>query len=243
MSGARYYLLCYDDASRHLSLYPLKKKSEALANFQRHHALVETQLGIKIRRLHSDKGGEFLSKAFAAFAGEKGFVHTTSPTDAHNANRVERAHRTVLDGTRTILYKTGLAHRFWLEAAAYIVYSVNHAMGKNGKVPEDVFQKRRVRHDHLQPFGRRVSYRNHGDRDKLKPNGREAIFVGYEVGTNNYRVYDKTIRKVVVTRDVDFRLSQPDPPPQDGTNLWNVDQDKDTSEIRSVAGQAESIGA
>ncbi|TYJ56832.1 hypothetical protein B9479_002442 [Cryptococcus floricola] len=61
-----------------------------------------------------------------------------------------------------------------------------------------------VRHDHLQPFGCRLYFRDHQNPNKLFPRYREGVLVGYVEGTRNYRIWDTTTNNIVVSRDVRF---------------------------------------
>jgi len=50
----------------------LKAKGEAFEKFKQYKALVENEIGQKIKVLRSDNGGEFVSKKFDAFLTECG---------------------------------------------------------------------------------------------------------------------------------------------------------------------------
>ena len=62
--GKRYFMTLIDDASRYCYLYLLKIKDEALNYFKIYKAEVETQLDKKIKRIRSDRGGEYFSNDF-----------------------------------------------------------------------------------------------------------------------------------------------------------------------------------
>ena len=54
----------------------LKRKSDTFTAFKLFKALAENQLGRKIRALHDDKGGEYMSKEFNTFCDESGLLRT-----------------------------------------------------------------------------------------------------------------------------------------------------------------------
>jgi hypothetical protein len=56
--GKKYFMLFIDDSTRYCYVYLLKTKDEALDFFKIYKAEVENQLERKIKRLHSDHGGE-----------------------------------------------------------------------------------------------------------------------------------------------------------------------------------------
>jgi hypothetical protein len=59
--GKRYFLTLIDDATRFRYIYLLRTKYEALEHFKIYKTEVETQLDKKIKRVWSDRGGEYLS--------------------------------------------------------------------------------------------------------------------------------------------------------------------------------------
>ncbi|CAN1127376.1 Retrovirus-related Pol polyprotein from transposon TNT 1-94, partial [Linum perenne] len=59
--GKRYYVTFVDDFSRYTKVYLLRTKDEAEVKFLAYKAEVENQLDRKIKRLRSDRGGEYNS--------------------------------------------------------------------------------------------------------------------------------------------------------------------------------------
>jgi hypothetical protein len=57
--GMRYFITFIDDSTRFCYVYLLKSKDEALHYFKTYKAEVENQLERKIKRLRSDRGGEY----------------------------------------------------------------------------------------------------------------------------------------------------------------------------------------
>ncbi|PRQ29813.1 putative RNA-directed DNA polymerase [Rosa chinensis] len=66
-SGLRYMLILVDDFSRFTWVYCIKQKSDAFSKFQEFKEIVEGVLGLKIKRLRTDNGGEFISDEFFFF--------------------------------------------------------------------------------------------------------------------------------------------------------------------------------
>ena len=56
-----------DDSTRYCYVYLLKSKDEALNFFKIYKAEAENQLDQKIKRLRSDRGGEYFSNEFDSF--------------------------------------------------------------------------------------------------------------------------------------------------------------------------------
>jgi transposase InsO family protein len=65
-----YYVSFIDDFSCKTWIYLLKTKDEIFSSFRQFKALVENQLGKKIKVLRSDNGGEYTCKEFDGFCKE-----------------------------------------------------------------------------------------------------------------------------------------------------------------------------
>ena len=76
--GNRYFITFIDDHSRFTYVYLMKTKDQAFDMFKCYKALVENQLGKKIKILHSDRGGEYFPYEFSYFCEENGLIHQTS---------------------------------------------------------------------------------------------------------------------------------------------------------------------
>lgn len=57
--GFKYYVNFLDDYNRFNWIYPLKTKDESLSSFKQFKLVVEKQLGLPIKTVHTDSGGEF----------------------------------------------------------------------------------------------------------------------------------------------------------------------------------------
>lgn len=211
----QYFLTCYDDHSRHIQLYMLKSKGEAIDAFRKYLALVENQCDTKIKMVRSDNGGEFTSAAFQDLLAINGIVFNPVPPAAHAQNgRVERVHRTVMDGVRTILSDTGLPEDFWAEIAQYVVYVRNRVLKKGDTVsPQELWTGRPPKYDQLRPFGSTVFVRDHTETNKLEPRYLKAFLVGYRsYSETTIRYFDPKGKVFNYSRDYIFeRKSISDP--------------------------------
>ncbi|CAM8986525.1 unnamed protein product [Rhodiola kirilowii] len=70
--GKHYYITFVDDFSKYTRVYLLKSKDEASEMFLQYKAEVENQLDRKIKRLRTDRGGEYESDFFEIFVFERG---------------------------------------------------------------------------------------------------------------------------------------------------------------------------
>nr|ABF93649.1 retrotransposon protein, putative, Ty1-copia subclass [Oryza sativa Japonica Group] len=96
--GKKYFMTLIDDCTRFCYVYLLKTKDEALHYFKIYKAEVENQLERKIKRLRSDRGGEYFSNEFASFCEEFGIIHEMTSPYSPQSNRVaERKNRTLTE--------------------------------------------------------------------------------------------------------------------------------------------------
>jgi hypothetical protein len=77
--GKRYFITFIDDCTRFCYVYLMKTKDEALHYFKMNKAEVENQLEKKIKRLRSDRGGEYFSNDFSEFCVVHGIIHEGTP--------------------------------------------------------------------------------------------------------------------------------------------------------------------
>jgi transposase InsO family protein len=71
-------------------LYLLKTKDKALDFSKIYKAKVENQLERKIKRLRSDRGGEYFSNEFNLFYAEHGIIHERIPPNSPQSNGIAK---------------------------------------------------------------------------------------------------------------------------------------------------------
>ena len=103
-----------DDSTRYCHVYLLKSKDEALSYFKIFKAEAENQLDRNIKRLRSDRGGEYFSNEFNSFCAEHGIIHERTPPYSPQSNGVaERKNRTLTDLVNAMLDTSGLSKAWW----------------------------------------------------------------------------------------------------------------------------------
>lgn len=179
--GSKYFLTCYDDYSHHIAVYFIRTKGGALKALKDQIALAENQTSHKVKKIRSDGGGEFMSRAARAYYGEKGIQHLLVPPASHAQNgRVERVHLTLLDSVRTFLTAAGLPTNLSAEAASHAAYTRNHVPAKpNNITPLEAWSGKPADYSKLQPFGAKVFFRRHEAISKLDPRYAEGVLLGY----------------------------------------------------------------
>ena len=135
LGGSRYMVTFSDDFSRYTFVYLLRSKDEVLTKFREFVNLVENQTGhkvktlnLRIKTLRTDNGGEYISKALAAFYAERGIAHEfTNPHCPEQNGVAERMNRTIVESARSMLYHAKLPQHFWAEAVSTAVYLHNRS--------------------------------------------------------------------------------------------------------------------
>ena len=168
--------------------------------------MVENILGRRIKYFQTDRGGEFMSAEFTAYLEEHGIVHETSAPRTPQQNGVaERMNQALLGGARAMLHHAGMTFGFWSEAIHVAAHILNRAprSGLGWKTPYELLFGRKPEVSHIRVFGCRAWAIN-DQAKKWDPRATPMIFVGYEIASKAYRLWDPKARKIVVSASVKF---------------------------------------
>jgi hypothetical protein len=112
-----YYISFTDNFSCHSTAYLLCEKSEALTSYKSFEAQLLTQYDIRMKWLHMDRVGEYLSNAFNAHLAEMGTTWKLTVHDIPEYNGVsEHLKHTILKKVRAMIHDSGLPKFLWGEA-------------------------------------------------------------------------------------------------------------------------------
>lgn len=92
--------------------------------FKKFKVLIEKMIGLYIKALRSDRGGEYMSTAFMSYCKEheiKRFL--TAPYSPQQNGVAEGKNRTILDMVRSILRSKDMTKEFWTETVQCGVYA------------------------------------------------------------------------------------------------------------------------
>ncbi len=104
LGGAEYFVTFIDDCTRFVWVYFLKNKSDVFDKFLNWKAMVEKLIGLKLKVLCSDNGGEYTSTQFSDYLKAEGVVHEyTVPKTLEQNGVAERRNRTLIEMTRSML--------------------------------------------------------------------------------------------------------------------------------------------
>ncbi|CAN6686650.1 unnamed protein product [Malus baccata var. baccata] len=168
--------------------------------------------GLKIKRLRSDRGGEFTSFEFQEFCEGAGLQKqlTVAYTPQHNGV-AERKNRTVVEMTKSMLHDKKMSLSFWGEVVNTSVYLLNRCPTKalEKKTPFEAFSGRKPSVKHLKVF-RSICYAQIPSqlRHKLEINSIKCVLVGYGSCEKGYRLYNIESHKVIISRDVVFKENE-----------------------------------
>jgi hypothetical protein len=201
-----------DDLTRATWVYFLKQKSDAIAILKNFITMCERQYDVKVMRIRTDNGGEYVNKDLENFFKELGIIHDPTPPYSHESNGVaERLNRTIMNMVRAMLVK--LDKRLWQEAVHTAVYLKNrlpHSAVKD-QTPYEAFRGEKPTIQHLPPFGREcyihIQVEKRPPGSKLLPRAEKGIFVGYTESIHIYKVFVPSRKHLFTSRDVKFPTS------------------------------------
>ena len=188
--GKKFFMMLIDDCTRFCYVYLLKTKDEALYYFKIYKAEVENQLEKKIKRVHSDRGGEYFSNEFSEFCAEHGIIHERTPPYSPQSNGVaERKNCTLSDLVNAMLDTEGLSKEWWGEAILTACHVLNRMPTKNKEIPPfEEWEKKRLNLSYLRTWGclAKVNVPINKKR-KFGPKTVDCVFLGYAIHSVGYR--------------------------------------------------------
>jgi transposase InsO family protein len=100
--------------------------------FKAYKAEIENQLERKIKRLRSDRGGEYFSSEFTEFYVEHDIIHERTPPYSPQSNGIaERKNRTLTELVNAMLGTKGLSKEWWGETILTVCHVLNRVPTKN----------------------------------------------------------------------------------------------------------------
>lgn len=126
MPNFRYYISIVDEFSRFIWFYFILNKSDFFSIFVKFHDLIERYLGLKIREVQIDLGGEFMNSTFKKYLEEHGINQKMSCTYTPQQHGIfERKHRQIVEVGRCLLIKSGIHHEYWPKVFSSSIYLIN----------------------------------------------------------------------------------------------------------------------
>jgi len=201
-----YFVSFTDDHTRFTKIYLLHSKDQAYMSYTNFEAWLKTQYNAIIRKLHTDRGGEYLSTEFSTHLMEAGTVRELTVHDTPEYNGLaERLNRTLLERVRAMLHDSGLPHFLWGEALHHAVYLKNRSSTRalDDSTPLEILTHSKPNISHLHPWGCEVWVHDKSG-SKLDGRSKKGKWVGFDEESNGHRVYWVEKRSVTVERSVTF---------------------------------------
>jgi hypothetical protein len=123
VTGHLYYISFTNDFSQETKVHFLKMKSEALSALKDYETELRCQTpGAKIKKLHSDRGGEYLSMEFDRYLKDQGIKRQLTVHHSPQQNDVaEHLNHTLVEHARAVLLEWDMPKILWAEALNYVM--------------------------------------------------------------------------------------------------------------------------
>jgi len=236
LGGSKYVATFLDDFSRLSVVVPVPSKAEVIPTVKKIINMLETQSGQKLRKVCTDRGGEYLNNELKDFYSAKGIVHqTTAPYTPEQNGKAERLNRTLMERVRAMLQDAKLPNSLWAEAVTTANYIRNRSpVCGDSKTPKELFYGDKPDVSNMKTFGARAYVHiPKAQRQKLDPVSIKGIMVGYAADSKAYRFMLDDTKKIIISRDVTFEESIGVPKDEDKTQedkLPVLLEDDDTAE-------------
>ena len=216
--GERYLDTYVDWHSRHITVYPLKAKSDQPATLDAHINRVEVLVGEPVNILRSDGGGEYDNKDVKAICTRRGIHHEMTNPDTPQENGIaERANRTIEEMVRCMLQEAKLPKKYWAEAAKYATHILNRTPTRaldRDITPHEAYTGIKPSVAHIRPFGCKAYVHIPAKkRAKFDAKSLECVLLGYCEHKRAYRLLHRPTGRIVESRDVVFDEGNPNSVP------------------------------
>ena len=199
-----------DDFSRLSVVVPVPSKAEVIPTVKKIINMLETQSGQKLRKVCTDRGGEYLNNELKDFYSAKGIVHQTpAPYTPEQNGKAERLNRTLMERVRAMLQDAKLPNSLWAEVVTTAIFICNRSpVCGDFKTPKELFYGDKIDVSNMKTFGARAYFHiPKAQRQKLDPVSIKGIMVGYAADSKAYRIMLDDTKKTIISRDVTFEES------------------------------------
>ena len=234
-NGTTCYATFRDDKTMMSEVHPLVHKSDVVEKFKAFQARHERPPDRKIRRLRTNGGGEYASKAFQLYLKQCGIVFEPTARESPEQNPVsERINKEVGEKSRAMHTSGGISKTFWpevVQTANYMVMRTPHI--RLGEItPFQAWHNEKPDVSHIRTLGSIVFVRTVGHRAKLDDRSEPYVLVGFNENTNkHFRVIDPRAKRfVLMVKNVyDVHIEE-----RTLTPLDNSDKDDPGDKIRDL---------
>ena len=208
LGGSLHCLVIVDDFSRYTWTFFLHDKSKATPCFKKFAKRAQNEFDVKIKKIRSDNGKEFVNTHIEDYCDEVGIKHEVSSTYTPQQNGiVERKNRTLITLARTMLDEYNTPETLWAEAINTACYASNRLNLHNfhGKTPYELLNGKKPDVSYFRVFGCKCYiYKKRQHLGKFQRRCDIGFLVGYSSKSKTYRVFNHATGMVEETYDVEF---------------------------------------
>jgi transposase InsO family protein len=145
LGGAYYFITFTDDFSQKTWIYLRSEKDQTLSKYKLFKVMIEKLMGVSIKTIRTNGGGEYISREFIGFCLDAGILREKTATySAFQNGLAERRNQSILEETGSMMLEAGLPSFLWAELAKTSVYLLNRSPTKpnSGHTPKEFFLKK-----------------------------------------------------------------------------------------------------
>ncbi|MBW0566761.1 hypothetical protein O181_106476 [Austropuccinia psidii MF-1] len=209
VSGNCYFLTIVDQASSFKIIKFLKKKLEVFVNFCIAKKAMKSLQKKTLKRLVTNRGGEFVNHNFKKLSNDCENVHIMAPpeTPQHNGF-AERANRTILEKTHCLMSQANLPKNYWEDtvSTAVLLLNLSPTASRKNQSPHFLWTNTLPKLERLRTFGCREVIHNlkWQYKGEMEPPGQPGILIGYDNNNTAYCIVRLSNAKVLVTHHSTF---------------------------------------
>jgi hypothetical protein len=205
--GYKYFVTFTDNKLCWVSISPLKEKSKAGQHLKAFITRAELEMGLKVKTLHSDGGGEYMAKHVQQFLMDRGIKHKITTVDMPQHNGIaECLNCTLLNKTCVMLSDANLPKSYWLEALNYTVLLHNVSPSKSlGTTPTEEYTGTKPDVSQLRVFGC-VAHVHVPEqaRGKLSACSMTCTFLSFAQQCSTFHLIHRPTQKFLESHDIIF---------------------------------------
>lgn len=215
--GNRYFVTFMDEFSRFARVYLLEQSSEVFDKFREFVVEAERHTGQRRCVLKCDRGGEYSSARFLAYAATNGICLEQGPANTPEHNSIaDRYNRTIMEQSRAQMIHASIPKFLWGKVMLATSHILNMSPTRlTDDIPVDSWQRACAGsgahlsdHMFLRVLGCQAPMHvPKSQRRKLDSCAKDLIHIGYKAGSKSYRLWDPDTRRIIVSQNVTFNKS------------------------------------
>jgi len=153
--GKKYFLVSVDTHTKYVWATAFSTRDEVQGIITKWMARVHTETSRRINTIITDGAGEFVDKRLEEWVEEQGvFIGRSAPHTPQQNGAAENRVRTLKEGIKVMLEKSGLSYQYWTYALSHLVSSLNcQVHAGQWSTPFEQHYKAKPNLAHLRVFG------------------------------------------------------------------------------------------